>query len=173
MNKRTLKISMTAMIASVAIVLSYIEMIIPDIPYVLPGMKLGLSNIAIMFSLFVLDLPATLFICIIKSLFVLLMRGTVSFIMSLVGGLLSAIVMFLLIRVKKPTFGYIGIGISGAFFHNLGQILVAFIITDSTIFAYLPFLSLSSLVTGFLTSLVLYLVMPKVMKLKVFDVNNF
>ncbi len=159
----TLKITCTALISAVALVLSYIEMMIPDMPFVLPGMKLGLSNIATMFALSAVSLPCALVVCLTKAVFVLLMRGFTAFLMSLCGGVFSVIAMYILLRFKRV--GYIGIGIAGAFCHNLGQILVAFVLTDSTVFAYFSVLGLASIVTGMVTAFAVYLILPKVLAL--------
>lgn len=162
----TLKITQTALVSAVALVLSYIEMSLPDLPFVLPGMKLGLSNIATMFALSALSLPSALVVCLVKAVFALLMRGLTAFLMSLCGGVLSTLAMYALIRFKK--IGFVGVGIGGAFSHNLGQILVAFVLTDSGVFAYFSVLCIASIVTGTLTAIVLYVILPKVMQLKLY-----
>ncbi|MBQ8860490.1 MAG: Gx transporter family protein [Ruminococcus sp.] len=159
----TLKITQTALISAVALVLSYIEMILPDMPFVLPGMKLGLSNIATMFALSAMSFPSALVVCLTKSLFALLMRGFTAFLMSLSGGILSLFVMYFLLRFKRV--GFIGVGVGGAFCHNLGQILVAFILTDSTVFAYFSVLGLASIITGTVTALAVFIILPKVLSL--------
>ena len=162
-----IRITQTAMISAVALVLSYIEMSLPDLPFVLPGMKLGLSNIATMFALSALSLPCAIVVCLTKALFALLMRGFTAFLMSLCGGVLSVIAMHLILRIKK--IGYVGVGIAGAFSHNLGQILVAFLLTDETVFAYFSILCVASLITGTVTALCVYLILPKVLKLRLFE----
>ena len=160
---KTLKITQTALISAVALVLSYIEMILPDMPFVLPGMKLGLSNIATMFALSAMSFPSALAVCLTKSLFALLMRGFTAFLMSLSGGILSLFAMYFLLRFKRV--GFIGVGVGGAFCHNLGQILVAFILTDSTVFAYFSVLGLASIITGTVTALAVFIILPKVLSL--------
>lgn len=159
----TVKITQTAMVSAVALVLSYIEMSLPDLPFVLPGMKLGLSNIATMFALSAMSLPSALVVCLTKALFVLLMRGFTAFLMSLCGGVLSAVVMYLLMKFKRV--GFVGVGVGGAFSHNLGQILIAFLFTDSTVFAYFSVLGFASVVTGTVTALAVYLILPKVLSI--------
>lgn len=159
----TIKITQTAMVSAVALILSYIEMMLPDMPFVLPGMKLGLSNIATMFALTAMSFPSALVVCLTKALFALLMRGVTAFLMSLSGGLLSLMAMYLLMKLKY--IGFIGIGVGGAFCHNLGQILVAFMFTDSTVFAYFSVLGLSSIITGTVTALAVYIILPKVLAL--------
>ena len=157
----TSKITQTAMLSAVALVLSYIEMSLPDLPFVLPGMKLGLSNIATMFALSAVSLPCALVVCLVKAVFALLMRGFTAFLMSLCGGVLSVLMMYLVMKLKSV--GYVGIGVIGAFMHNLGQILVAFAFTDSTVFAYFSVLGLASVATGMVTALAVYIILPKVL----------
>lgn len=161
-------ITKTSLTASVALILAYLEMILPDLPFILPGMKLGLSNIAAMFALEVLSLPSALFICLCKAVLALIMRGFTAFLMSLAGGILSTVVMFLLLKVKKIKFGYIGVGIGGAWFHNIGQLIVAYFFTDKSVFAYLPVLCLSSILTGTVTAIALFLLLPNIIKMPIF-----
>lgn len=170
-NSKTLYMTRTALVASVALVLSYIEMMMPDLPFILPGMKLGLSNIAVMFALSILNLPSALFVCLVKAMLALFFRGTTAFLMSLCGGVLSTLVMYILFSSKRLTFGYIGIGVSGAFFHNLGQLFIAVLLTDKSVLSYLPVLSISSLITGTVTAIALSLLLPVITKTKIFADN--
>ncbi|MBQ2971487.1 MAG: Gx transporter family protein [Ruminococcus sp.] len=162
----TYRITQTAMVSAVALVLSYIEMSLPDLPFVLPGMKLGLSNIATMFALSAMNLPCALVVCMVKAVFALLMRGFTAFMMSLCGGVLSVLAMYLLLKLKRV--GFVGVGVGGAFCHNLGQILVAFAFTDSTVFAYFSVLGLASIITGTVTALAVYIILPKVLSLELY-----
>ncbi|MDO4748680.1 MAG: Gx transporter family protein [Eubacteriales bacterium] len=162
-----LKITQTALVSAVALVLSYIEMSLPDIPFMLPGMKLGLSNIATMFALSALSLPSALVVCVVKAVFALLMRGFTAFLMSLCAGIFSVLAMWLLLRFKRV--GFLGVGVGGAFCHNLGQILVAFFYTDSTVFAYFSVLGIASIFTGAVTALAVYLILPKVLRISLYQ----
>lgn len=164
---RTLKITQTALVSAVALVLSYIEMSLPDLPFMLPGMKLGLSNIATMFALSAMSFPSALVVCVVKAVFALLMRGFTAFLMSFCGGVLSVCAMYFLLKIKR--IGFVSVGVGGAFCHNFGQILVAFAFTDSTVFAYFSVLGFASVVTGMVTALVVYLILPKVLKLGLYQ----
>lgn len=164
-NKGVLLLTRTAVLSAVALVLSAFENMIPDLPFVLPGMKLGLSNLAVMFALQLCPLPCALSVVVIKALFALITRGVTAFAMSLVGGLLATIAMWLMIKQKKMGFGCLGIGIAGAFVHNCGQLLVAFILVSDAVYTYFPILSLASLMTGSLTGLVYYFVIPQLKRI--------
>lgn len=162
--KRTRRLTLTALLCALALTLSGLEMLIPPLPFLPPGAKLGLSNIVTMFTAGSLGLLPALLIAVFKALFSLLMRGGVAFLMSLCGGLLSTLVMGLLLKFA-PSFGLVGVGILGALCHNFAQLLVAMWLTTTVILYYLPFLLLFALLTGALTGLVLRLVLPALQKL--------
>ena len=150
----------TAFLSAVALVLSIFEGSLPPLPFVLPGMKPGLSNLAVMFSLEVCPLPCALSIVVVKGLFALLTRGVTAFFMSTAGGLLATLGMYLIVKQKKLKFGSFGIGIWGAFLHNCGQLMVAWILVSDVVFWYFPILMFSALITGSVTGLVYYVSMP-------------
>lgn len=161
-RNNTNNLANTALLASAAIVLSSIEMMIPDIPFMLPGMKLGLSNIVIMYALETVSLGSTISIAIVKAVFALLTRGATAGAMSLLGGILSVFAMWALITIFRNKFGYIGIGILGAFFHNIGQIIIAIAIMGIAVFWYFPIIALSSIATGTITGIVVGITLPKI-----------
>lgn len=161
----------TGVLSAVALVLSIFEGMLPDLPFVLPGMKLGLSNLAVMLSLELCPLPCALCVAVIKALFALLSRGVTAFVMSLIGGLLATIGMFLLVRAKRLHFGCFGIGVFGAFLHNCGQLAVALVLVSDAVYGYFPILIVSAVITGSVTGLVYYLVMPSLKKLPLMGDN--
>ena len=169
-NARAL--ALTALLCAVSIALSFLESLIPDFPFVMPGMKLGLSNIVVMFALELLPLPSSLAVVIFKAVFALITRGFTAFLMSLSGGFFSVSVMFLLIRSRKTSFGALGIGVAGAFMHNMGQLLVAYIIVSDGIYAYIPILSGASILTGTLTGLANYIILPVIKKIPIYTVKE-
>ena len=156
----------TGFLCAVALVLSVLENMVPTFSFSLPGMKPGLSNIAVMFALELCPLPCALSIVVIKALFALVSRGAVAFMMSGVGGLCAVLGMYLLVRSKRPMFGCFGIGTFGAFLHNTGQLTVAYMLMSDAVLAYLPVLCVSSVATGALTALVYFVVMPSLVKIK-------
>lgn len=155
----------TGFLCAVALVLSVFENMIPALPFMLPGMKPGFSNIAVMFSLEVCSLPCALSVVAVKALFALVTRGATAFIMSFFGGMLATLVMFLLISSKKLRFGYLGIGMAGAFMHNMGQLVVALVLVSKVVLAYLPVLCVSALLTGALTGFVCFVLISPIKKL--------
>lgn len=87
--------------------------------------------------------------------------------MSLSGGILSATVMFLLLRFADKSFGLVGVSVISALSHNLGQLGAAVFITGTASIAYYaPALAVFGIVTGAVTGILLRAVMPAIDKIK-------
>lgn len=164
-NDKIKRITFTALMTAISVVLSFVESLLPTAYFMPPGSKLGLSNIPVMFSASKLSVGETLLIVFAKSVFVFITRGFTAFCMSLAGGILSALCMVLLLK-KKTGFGYAGIGVLSAICHNIGQLLVSFfLVQSSAIIGYAPVMLIASVVTGLLTGTLLRLIMPYFTKL--------
>lgn len=165
MKTKTQKIALTGVLAAQALALAFVENLLPALPFLPPGVKLGLSNIVTMFTAGSVGFTPAFCVTLIKSLFVFLTRGATAFFMSLGGGLLSTIAMCLMIRFTKEKSGYVGIAVISSVCHNFGQLCVSVIITKTTaMFYYAPVLLLSAVVMGFLTGTVLKVTMPLLKK---------
>ena len=172
MKKTTYKIALFGMLAAVAIVLSFLESLIPMSGFMPPGAKAGFSNIATMFSMTSLGFPAAVSITLLKALFAGITRGATAMLMSLSGGMLSTVTMYFLFKHTEKL-GYMLIGIISAISHNLGQLIVAGILVGSkSILGYAPVLLLSAIVTGALTGTILRAVLPRLTK-TVNDINKY
>lgn len=141
-----------ALFAAVSIVLSYVESMIP-IPYPVPGLKLGLANIAILFSMMFMGFRAGLIVAIIKSLLTAFILSRASAILySFPATIVSTLVMgFILFVVNKNQryFSEIGASVLGSVSFNITQLLVAsIIISDRKIITIIPYMNLMSVVTG-------------------------
>ncbi len=148
----TRRITRTGMLTALALLLSYVEMLLPSfIP--IPGIKLGLANTAVVFALCTLPLSDVFFISVLRVFISSLLFGNVlSLVYSLAGAVLSLCVMALLYRMK---FSLSAVSVTGGVVHNCAQLLVASLVLSSTsIFYYLPFLMISGAVTGFVIGLV-------------------
>ena len=147
------------MLLCLAIVLSFVEGMIPPIPALPPGVKLGLSNIVVIYCLFFLDGKSACGVAVLKSFFVFLTRGASAGLLSLCGGLLSVVVMFIAIRPKKLS--YLILSILGAVSHNVGQLIAASLLFQSaTVFYYLPILLVSGVLMGALTAALMKVLLP-------------
>ena len=102
----------------------------------------------------------------LKALFVFLVSGPTAGFLSLCGGLLSLLVMWLLYDVApfRPT--WFILSVSGAFAHNVGQLIGAGIIISSSLsFYYAPVMLVLGLAMGALTALILRALLPALEKL--------
>lgn len=147
------------MLLCLAWVLSFVEGLIPALPSMPPGIKLGLSNIVTIYCLFFINAKSALFISILKSVFVFLTRGPIAGLLSLAGGVFSVIVMATLKRYKS--FSYLLLSIFGAVSHNIGQIAVsALLFKTASIFYYLPLLIVSGVAMGTVTATLMKVLLP-------------
>lgn len=160
------KVALPAILCALALSLSFLESLIPPLPLFPPGAKPGFSNIITMFAAGSLGLPTAAAIALVKGLFAFVTRGVTAGIMSLSGGLLSAIAMFLLMRYAKKILGMVGISVICAVAHNMGQLAAAVFITGTAdVINYAPALAFFGIITGALTGVILGSVMPALEKL--------
>lgn len=165
LNKTQLLV-MTGLIFATALVLSIVENMLPPLPIAVPGVKFGLSNIAVMYALFFLGKKQAYTIALLKAAFVFITRGAIAGLLSLFGGILSITVMILLVLLFKEKITYFVISIFGAVFHNVGQFaVIAMIYTGMNMIAYLPVLLISGLVAGMVTSTLLKFILPAFQRL--------
>lgn len=144
------KISTFAVLLALSVVLGLIESFIPVFNGIIPGVKLGLANIVIVFVIFKFSFKDAFLISILRVFIIGLLRTgifSVTFFFSLFGAVFSVIIMFI---VKKYTkLSVIGVSILGAISHSVGQIVMAIILLKTnTIILYLPYILLLSIPTG-------------------------
>ena len=147
-----LRVARVAVFAALAMIFSYVETLIP-LHFGVPGIKLGLANLAVVVALAMLHPAEALLISLIRiALLGLLFGNGASLLYSLAGGLLSFLVMFLLSRTKK--FSVYGVSVAGGVSHNIGQIATAALILGSgRVVYYLPVLMIAGILTGLLIGL--------------------
>ena len=147
------KIAYYSLFAALAILMGYVEMLVP-VPVPIPGVKLGLANVIIIIMMYYMDVKGAFFISLIRVLLSgLLFAGFAGLLYSLAGAMLSFAVMALLKKTGK--FSIIGVSVAGGAFHNIGQIIVAAIVVENVKIAYyLPFLLVSGVVTGVIIGIV-------------------
>ncbi|MBM7556178.1 Gx transporter family protein [Halanaerobacter jeridensis] len=140
-----------------AIVLHIIEFILPT-TLLFPGAKLGLANIITLLVLIDYGFVDCLKVVLMRIILSSLLSGTfftISFWLSLAGGILSLLIMGYLYYNFQEQFSLIGISVLGAASHNLAQIGMAFLLIENwRIIFYLPYLLLLSLPTGVFVALV-------------------
>ena len=162
-------LALLGIFGALALVLSWLEtVLLPDLP-LLPGAKLGLSNVVTMFAGSLCGSFAALYIALLKALFALVTRGATAGLMSLAGGLVCVAVLALLLPHEGKSVSFLGIGVLSAVGHNCGQLLAAAALTGTpALFYYAKYLLLFALCSGTLTGLLLGAVMPRLQRLNVF-----
>ena len=153
-------VALSGLLFALAMALSFIEGTLV-IPGLLPGMKLGLANIVVMYALFFMGARQALILDVLKALFVFLVSGATAGFLSLCGGLLSLLVMWLLYDhcPVRPT--WFILSVCGALAHNIGQLLGASVILSTAIsLYYAPVMLVLGLVMGMLTSVTLRALLP-------------
>ncbi|MGM0471348.1 MAG: Gx transporter family protein [Bacillota bacterium] len=150
-----------ALFTALAVILHLVESLIP-MSIIVPGAKLGLANTIILLTLVLMGYRASVQVLLLRIIISSLLLGTfmtTNFYLSLMGGVLSFVVMAGLYRYGRVKFSLVGISVAGAVMHNLGQVVTAYLIINNWgIFYYLPYLLLFSIPTGIFVGLtVLYL----------------
>ena len=145
MNQK--KIAYLGLFAAVAIIFGYVESLIPFFAGI-PGIKLGLANLAVLFILEKYTWKEASVVSIVRIFVIGFLFGNLfSILYSLAGAALSLIVMT--IMKKKSGFSILGISVAGGVSHNVGQLIVAAIIVENTsLLYYAPALLISGVVTG-------------------------
>jgi heptaprenyl diphosphate synthase len=161
---KTRNVAMYGMLIALAFILSYIESIIP-IPVPVPGIKIGLANLVVITALFTMGPKQAFVLSMLRIVLVGFTFGNLSTMMfSFAGGMLSWLLMVAAKRWKR--FSMTGVSILGGIGHNTGQILVAmWVINNSVLLYYLPFLIISGLVTGAVIGIVGALITANIKKL--------
>lgn len=163
----TQQIALLGMLCALVMTLSFLESLLPPLPLLPPGFKMGLSNISVMYGLFCGGLAYGAILAVLKSFFILFVNGGYAFVLSLCGSLLSVLAMSLLIRIFGQKVSYIALSVSGAMCHNAAQLLVVSLITASdAIFYYAPILVIAAVLCGSATAAVVKIAMPLVRKFK-------
>ena len=163
------RIANVAMLFAMALLLSWIEGLLPP-PLPVPGVKYGLSNIAVLMALMFWDGRSAFSIVVLKGVFAFLLRGHVAGLLSLAGGSLAFLAMWLLVCLGRGRIAYILVSAVGGLAHNFGQyILVRLLYQDVPIASLLPLLLLSGTVAGALSAIVFRAMIPLLQKTGIID----
>lgn len=167
-NKRTIVLTTTAMMFAIVMVFSMLESTLAPLFGLPPGVRLGLANIVVMYSLFFVNKPTALMLVILKSIFVFVTRGGIAGTLSFTGGMLAFAVMVLLMLIFKDNISILILSIAGAIVHNIGQLIIAsLLLHQNLVFVYLPILLISGIVVGTITGSLLRATLPVLRKITI------
>ena len=168
-TSRAGKIALYGMMTALAFLLSYVETLIP-INLGVPGVKLGLANLASIVSLYLLGAGAAAAIALVRIVLVGFTFGNLSMMLySLAGAAVSLLLMVVFRRLDW--FGVTGVSILGGAGHNIGQLIVAaLVVENASLFYYLPVLLAAGTAAGALIGLLGGIL---VNRLKCLDLTKF
>ena len=156
----TRKIARMGLLVALSMILSYVESLIPAFVAV-PGVKVGLANIVVIFALYTLGPIEALIVSLLRVILSSFLFGSVlSLLYSLSGALLSLSGMILMKKLK--IFSTLVVSVTGGVLHNVGQILVACLVLETDVLLYyLPVLILSGVITGAVIGIIASLVIKR------------
>ena len=142
------KLTLLSVLTAAALILSYAESVLPPLFPSVPGIKVGLPNIVIIFVLYRMDVRSAISVSLVRICIAALLFGSpLSFVYSLAGAFLSLTVMALL--KKLNILSTVGISIAGGILHNMGQILAAMLLLQTVqIGYYFLILAMTGTVSG-------------------------
>jgi heptaprenyl diphosphate synthase len=157
---KTKKVAMLGLTIALAMIMSYIEALVP-LSFAVPGIKMGLANIVIIFVLYKIGTKEAILVSIIRVILVsLLFSNIMAMAYSIAGAVLSLSIMWILKKTDK--FSFVGVSIAGGIMHNVGQIIMAVILLGTEQIAlYLPVLIITGSVTGVVIGIVSGLVINR------------
>ena len=150
---------------ALAMILSFVEHQIPALVAV-PGVKVGLPNIVMVFLLYRVGWKETVTVSIIRIILVSMLFGNVqTMTFSIAGAVLSLLGMILL--QKTNWFSCIAVSVTGGILHNVGQIIAAVFWTGTAEIAfYLPVLLISGTIAGVLIGILAGMMVKKLERWK-------
>jgi len=159
---KTKKLVTLSLLLAIALVLSYLEHLLPPLFVAVPGIKMGLANIAVIYALFAFGEKEAAAVSFLRVFLASLLFGGVTvFLYSIAGAVVSLAVMILIKRMKF--FGTVGVSILGGVSHNAAQIGVAAVVfRTGAMFSYLPILAVAGTVAGILVGTAGALLVAKV-----------
>ncbi len=146
--KNTKTIAFVGLSATLALLLSYVEFLLPPLFVSVPGIKIGLPNVVIIFALYCLGVRYAAIISFVRLIMSSLLFGNLlTLAYSVAGAVLSLTVMAIL--KKTDFFSCIGVSVAGGVSHNIGQVLVAIFLLKTPQIAYYMFvLSVTGIISG-------------------------
>ena len=145
-----------AKLSAIAVALSLIEFFFPS---PIPGVKPGIANIIILYTIFKFDLRMGIWVSIIRVFVTSIILGSFlspTFFLSLSGALFSLLSLIIFKNLSPKYFSLISFSLIASLAHIIGQfVMVRFwIIPHNGIFYLLPIFIVSAFLFGLVTALV-------------------
>ena len=132
---KTRRLALLGVATACAIIFSYVELLLPPIWQAVPGVKVGLANVVVIYLMYKDSVKSALAVSIVRIFIVALLFGNVMTLSySIAGAVLSIAVMALLKKIDA--FSVLGVSVAGGVAHNLGQIIVAMLLLQTKEIGY-------------------------------------
>ena len=163
---KTKTISLYGFLTAAALLFGYVEYLVP-LNFIAPGVKLGFANGVFLLLLFLKKYKAAFLVNIVRILLsALLFASPFSLVFSITAGLFSMFAM--LLTVRCPKIGFVGVSVIGATVHNITQLCVATVTVGHGVWYYLPFLVFAGVIAGVFIGVLTYLIFIRISKTKLF-----
>ncbi len=162
MKNRSKTVAFLGLCCALALMLSYVEILMQPLFATIPGIKMGLPNIIIIFLLYRRNAASAIGVSLLRIILVSILFGNaMALFYSLAGGFLSIFTMILLRRLNFMS--AVGVSVAGGVTHNLGQILMAMLLLETVELGYyLVVLTVTGTIAGILVGLCGSLLIKKV-----------
>lgn len=162
MSNKSKTVAFYGLFIALAIILAYVEVLLPPLFPAVPGIKMGLPNIIIVFLLYRRSAKSAIGVSLMRILLVSMLFGNaMALIYSLAGGILSLFIMILFRRLNFLS--TVGVSVVGGVAHNVGQIVTAMLLLQTAELGYyLVVLTVSGIIAGVFVGLCGFALIKKI-----------
>lgn len=147
------RLARVSLLCACVLVLSYLETMIP-LPIAVPGIKLGLANVAIVVALYSLDVKSAAAVALVKVFASGFLFGSPMMLAYSLGGTALAFIGMVALAAV-PGVGLVPVSMLAAVLHNVGQLgVAAMALQTPAVFINLGVLGVAACVTGGITGAV-------------------
>lgn len=156
------RVATLAVLTAMGLIMFMVESLFP--PLILPGAKMGLSNIFSLLTLFTLGPTEAIILVIIRTTLGSVFTGNVSTLMySLTAGIVSVVVSVILVEFVYPKVSIVAISVVAAVMHNLTQNIVFCLVSNTPeMFSYMPWLAVLGVVAGIIVGFAVWFILRAV-----------
>ena len=164
MREKSKSVAVLGLCTATALILAYVEVLMPPLFSAIPGIKMGLPNVLLVFLLYRRGAPSAIVVSLLRILLVSMLFGNaMALFYSLAGGFLSMATMVLLRKLNFVS--EVGVSVAGGVTHNVGQILMAMLLLETAELGYyLVVLTVTGTLAGILIGLCGSLLIRKIPK---------
>ena len=156
------RIATLSVLTAMGLIMFMVESLFP--PLILPGAKMGLSNIFSMLAVFLLGPSEALVLVVVRTVLGSMFTGNMSTLMySLTAGVVSVAVSSVLVQLVYPRVSIVAISIVSAVMHNLTQNVVFCLVSNTPeMFSYMPWLALLGVLAGVIVGFAVWFILKMI-----------